>query len=94
MKNPAKEFNKIQKNNTEKRCANQRSELFSLNNKVLQQKYEIKQQQAEINRLRKALEGLTESFDSLKSYYPQTYLFVEDCKRRIKQALNVESEEK
>lgn len=59
MKNPIKEFNKIQKNNTEKRCANQRSELFSLNNKVLQQKYEIEQQQAEINRLREALKEIS-----------------------------------
>ena len=51
-------------------------------------------QQTEINRLREALENMTKSFDNLKAYYPQTHLFVEDCKRRIKQALNGESEEK
>lgn len=50
--------------------------------------------QTEINRLREALENMTKSFDNLKAYHPQTHLFVEDCKRRIKQALNGESEEK
>lgn len=50
--------------------------------------------QAEINRLREALENMTKSFDNLKAYYPQTHLFAEDCKKRIKQALNGESEEK
>lgn len=52
----------------------------------------IEDLQAEINRLREALENITKSFDNLKSYYPQTYLFAEDCKRRIKQALSGESE--
>ena len=44
--------------------------------------------QAEIDRLREAMDNMTKSFDNLKAYYPQTHLFVEDCKRRIKQALN------
>lgn len=65
--------------------AKRANEMFKLS---YNRKLQIKEQQAEINRLREALENMTKSFDNLKAYYPQTHLFVEDCKRRIKQALN------
>lgn len=66
------------------------NEMFQLS---YNRKLKIQELQAEINQLREALENMTKSFDNLKAYYPQTFLFAEDCKRRINQALTGESEE-
>ena len=50
--------------------------------------------QAEINRLREALKSQIKALVALKGFYPETYLFADDNIRRIKEALNGESEEK
>lgn len=50
--------------------------------------------QAEINRLREALKSQIKALVALKGFYPETYLFADDNIRRIKEALNEESEEK
>lgn len=49
---------------------------------------------AEINRLREALKSQIEALGALKRFYPETYLFADDNIRRIRQALNGESEGK
>lgn len=54
----------------------------------------INNQQAEINRLREALKSQIEALGALKGFYPETYLFADDNIRRIRQALNGESEGK
>ncbi len=55
---------------------------------------ENKQLQAEIDRLRAALKSQIEALGALKGFYPETYLFADDNIRRIRQALNGESEDK
>lgn len=55
---------------------------------------ENKQQQAEINRLRTALENLIEAFLILKRFYPTTTLFADEHIKNINKALNGESEVK
>lgn len=52
----------------------------------------IEDTQAEINRLREALKSQIKALLALKGFYPETYLFVDDNIRRIKQALNGKSE--
>lgn len=58
MKNPNKEFDKFQKNNTERRCANQRSILANLNVKVSNQQFEINRLKAENVRLKEVLKDI------------------------------------
>lgn len=49
--------------------------------------------QAENNRLRETLKSQIKALLALKGFYPETFLFADDNIRRIRQALNGESEE-
>lgn len=64
------------------------------NKKLAAMEEEIVRQQAEIDRLRAALKSQIKALWALKGFYPETYLFADDNIRRIKEALNEESEEK
>lgn len=64
------------------------------NKKLAAMEEEIVRQQAEIDRLRAALKSQIEALGALKGFYPETYLFADDNIRRIRQALNGESEDK
>ncbi len=55
---------------------------------------QLNNQQAEINRLRTALENLIEAFLILKRFYPTTTLFADEHIKNINKALNGESEER
>lgn len=57
-------------------------------------KIENNKLQAEINRLRTALENLIEAFLILKRFYPTTTLFADEHIKNINKALNGESEVK
>lgn len=64
------------------------------NKKLAAMEEEIVRQQAEINRLRTALENLIEAFLILKRFYPTTTLFADEHIKNINKALNGESEGK
>lgn len=64
------------------------------NKKLAAMEEEIVRQQAEINRLRTALENLIEAFLILKRFYPTTTLFADEHIKNINKALNGESEVK
>lgn len=67
------------------------NEMFRLS---YNRKLQIKEQQAEMNRLRTALENLIEAFLILKRFYPTTTLFADEHIKNINKALNGESEGK
>lgn len=62
------------------------------NKKLAAMEEEIVRQQAEMNRLRTALENLIEAFLILKRFYPTTTLFADEHIKNINKALNGESE--
>lgn len=93
IENWLKEKRKKQKNDTERRCANQRSSLAILNVKVSNQQFEINGLKAENDRLREALKSQIKALLALKGFYPETSLFADDNIRRIRQVLNGKSEE-
>lgn len=64
------------------------------NKKLAAMEEEIVRQQAEMNRLRTALENLIEAFLILKRFYPTTTLFADEHIKNINKALNGESEGK
>lgn len=79
------------KNETILKETQRANEMFQLS---YNRKLKIEEQQAEINRLREALKSQIEALGALKGFYPETYLFADDNIRRIRQALNGESEGK
>ena len=91
IENWLKEKYKKQKNDTERRCANQRSALASLNVKVSNQQFEINTLKAENDRLREALRDvLTLAYINSNDHRKHLDLII----TRIDKALNGESEGK
>lgn len=91
IENWLKEKHKKQKNDTERRCANQRSALASLNVKVSNQQFEINKLKAENDRLREALRDvLTLAYINSNDHRKHLDLII----TRIDKALNGESEER
>lgn len=86
-----KEKHKKQKNDTERRCANQRSALASLNIIVSNQQFEINRLKAENDRLREAFRDIL-MLASINSNDHRKHLDL--IITRIDKALNGESEEK
>ncbi len=66
VKNWLKETHKKQKNNTEKRCANQRSALAILNVKVSNQQFEIEQLKQRIEFAKQAVDLFFQTEDESK----------------------------
>lgn len=79
------------KNETILKETQRANEMFQLS---YNRKLKIEEQQAEMNRLRTALENLIEAFLILKRFYPTTTLFADEHIKNINKALNSESEEK
>lgn len=90
IENWLKERHKEQKNNTERRCANQRSALASLNVKVSNQQFEINKLKAENDRLREALEKVKNVCTEQDTNIDSLVLAYSICRR----VLNGESEDK
>lgn len=90
IENWLKERHKKQKNNTEKRCANQREALASLNAKVSNRQFEINKLKAENDRLREALEKVKNVCTEQDTNIDSLVLAYSICRR----VLNGESEDK